>query len=476
MDQFVIQKYFSIAIIAMTPCLFFVLTLPESGGDGIVYMLVANNILNGCGVSMSEIGSEICIPHFGGNQGPGYPAFIALIWSISGHSDLAVRLVQTVLYVISIVYLVDGLYRYTSSAKQALIIGLVLAVSPLHIAWPRFILGETLALAGTLWVFAELLKSIHNNKLRLIPIGLALIMVTFIRLDAILLVVPVTLAAFMIHKPTEAIKRVLVIGLVLALPWSGWVARNAHVGLDNIIKPVIVEHYEKTPGIFSWTSTWSTTQYSSNAVHYPVFTLAYDEIKIDAEAYSSPEELETVLALIKELKNFKNKPFPKDIDNRFADLAENRKIEDPLKYFFIVPMKRIVNFWLNFNAGYGWPSFGAQLSAQDRLDLAAANVVEKLRFAKDYPIIITGRIITQTWKLLLYLGFGISLWLILKNKASRYRKLMVLTLSFVLVRSYLAGYMNIVEARYSVMQMPVLELFVILVLTDTLSNWRANRA
>ena len=295
------------------------------------------------------------------------------------------------------------------------------------------------------------------------------------RLDAILLVVPISLAAFIIHKPSEAIKRGLAIGLVLALPWSGWLARNTQVGLDNIFKPIIVELYEKTPGIFSWTSTWSTTQYSSNAVHFPVFTLAYDEIKIDAKAYSSQEELETVNALIEELKNFKNTPFPKDIDNRFAVLAENRKVEDPLRSFFIIPMKRIVNFWLNFHAGYGWPGFGAQLSAQDRLDLVEAGVVEKLQLVKDYPVIVTGRIITQTWKLLLYLGFGLSLWLSFKNKTSRHRKLVFLALSFILVRSYLAGYMNIIEARYSVMQMPIIELVVVLVLTDALSNWRANR-
>ena len=89
-----IIKYFLIAIIAMALCLFFVFVFPNSVGDGTIYMLVASNILNGCGVSMSELGGEACIPHFGGNQGPGYPAFIALIWSLSGHCNLAVRLVH----------------------------------------------------------------------------------------------------------------------------------------------------------------------------------------------------------------------------------------------------------------------------------------------------------------------------------------------------------------------------------------------
>ena len=470
-----IIKYFLIAIIAMALCLFFIFVFPNSVGDGTIYMLVANNILNGCGVSMSELGGEACIPHFGGNQGPGYPAFIALIWSFSGHSNLAVRLVQATLYVISIIYLVHALRHHTKSLNQALVVGFILAVSPLHMAWSRFILTETLTLAGTLWVFAELVKSFDNCKLRVFPIGLALIAATFIRLDAILLVIPIALTAFMIHRPFEAFKRGLVISLVLAIPWFGWLARNAHVGLDNIFKPVIVEIFEESPGIFNWTRTWSTTQYSSNAVHYPVYNLAYDEIRINNKAYSSQEEMKAVNALIKELQNFINKPFPKHIDNQFAVLAENRKFEQPFKFFFIVPMKRIINFWFYFNAGYGWPEFGNRLSAQDRLDLSEGGYVKKLQLVKDYPIIATGRIITQIWKLLLYLGFGLSLWLTFKNKALRHRKLVFLVLSFIVVRSYLAGYMNIVEARYSIMQMPLIELMVALVFTEALSNWRANR-
>lgn len=155
-------------------------------------------------------------------------------------------------------------------------------------------------------------------------------------------------------------------------------------------------------------------------------------------------------------------------------LAEARRTNYPLNSFFIVPMKRILNFWLNFNAGYGWPGFGSQLSNQDRLDLASANVIGKLRYASDYPIVIVGRIFTQIWKILLYLGFGLTLCLTLSNLVTRSKSLIVFALSFIAVRSYMAGYMNIMEARYSVMNMPILEVVVILVLIEALSNWRKN--
>ena len=464
-----------IALIASVSRVFFIFAFPEYGGDSRVYTLIANNILNGCGVSMSQLGSDICVPHFGGNQGPGYPAFIALIWLFSGHSDLAVRLVQATLYIMSIVYVVNSIYYYTSSLKKALIVGLVLAISPLHVAWPRFIFTETLATAGTLWVFGELIMSLHNRKLRILPIGIGLICVTFIRLDAILLVLPVAITAFIIHKPVDAVKRGLVVGMILAIPWGGWLIRNAHVGLENVFAPEISSLYAKAPGMFSWVKVWSTNQYSSIGIHFPVYNGVYDEISVDEKAYSTTKERELVTALLKELKAYKNKPFPHHIDSKFSLLAKSRIKADPFEYYITVPMKRIFNFWSNPNAGYGWPGFGNILTAQERLDIMEAGIIAKVFLIKDYPVIVTGRIITQSWKFLLYLGLILTLWLSFKDKIYNNRKLIYLVLSLVFARSYLAGYFGLTEARFSVTLMPISEIIVTVVLMDAGSKWKKIR-
>jgi hypothetical protein len=469
------NSYLLIALIASIPCIFFIFAFPEYGGDSRVYTLVAKNILYGCGVSISELGSDICVPHFGGNQGPGYPAFIALIWSLSGHSDLAVRLLQAIIYIMSIVYVVNSIHQYTSSLKKALIVGLVLAISPLHVAWPRFIFTETLALAGTLWVFGALILSFHNRKLRILPIGIGLICVTFIRLDSILLVIPVAITAFIIHKPLDAVKRGLIVGMILAVPWCGWLARNAHVGLENVFVPVAVSLNAKAPGMFSWVRVWSTNQYSSIGVHFPVYAGDYDKISVAEEAYSTPKEREIVTALLKDLQTYKNMPFPPHIDSKFSLLAQSRIKADPLEYFIIVPVKRIFNFWSNPNAGYGWPGFNDILTAQDRLEIMEAGVIAKLVLLKDYPAIVVGRIIVQSWKFLLYLGLILTLWLSFKNNIYTDRKLIYLALSFVLARSYLAGYLNLTEARFSVMQMPIIEIVVTLVLIDAFLKWKTSR-
>ena len=205
----------SIVFIALITRFFFIFYAPTGGGDWDIYSTVAENILSGCGVSLSQPESNECIPHFGGNQGPGYPAFVALVWWLSGHSDMLVRVIQAVISVVAIMYMVKAIFLYSSSFKAAIVVGFVLAVSPLEIAWSRYLQTETLALAGTLWVFSELLISLHKSRVRIFLLSIALIITTFIRLDAILLVAPVAVTMFMIYKPFEAIKKGIVVAILL---------------------------------------------------------------------------------------------------------------------------------------------------------------------------------------------------------------------------------------------------------------------
>ena len=270
------------------------------------------------------------------------------------------------------------------------------------------------------------------------------------------------------------LKRGLVVGMILAIPWCGWLIRNAHVGLENVFAPEISGLYAKAPGMFSWVGVWSTNQYSSIGILFPIYNGVYDEISVDEKAYSSPKERELVTALLKELHAYKNKPFPHHIDSKFSLLAKSRIKADPFEYYITVPMKRIFNFWSNPNAGYGWPGFGNILTAQDRLRHYGSGHHCKVVLIKDYPVIVTGRIITQSWKFLLYLGLILTLWLSFKNKIYTNRKLIYLVLSLVVARSYLAGYFGLTEARFSVTVFPIIEIIVTLVFIDALLKWKKS--
>ena len=72
------------------------------GGDWITYSRVTANIVRGCGVSLSDPVPADCVPQFGGNGLPGYPFFIAGVWTLAGRSQTALLLTQCLLASVAI--------------------------------------------------------------------------------------------------------------------------------------------------------------------------------------------------------------------------------------------------------------------------------------------------------------------------------------------------------------------------------------
>ena len=457
--------YWSIACIAILPRLLFIYYAPAEGGDWDIYSTVAENILSGCGVSLSDPGGGECKPHFGGNQGPGYPAFVALIWWLGG-SDMLVRIIQATIGVIAIVYMVKAILLYSSSFKMAAVVGLVLALSPLEMAWPRYLQTETLALAGTLWVFSELLISLNKSKIRTFYLSLALITTTFIRLDAVLLVAPVALTVFMIYKPFKAVKKGLVIAILLSLPWSAWLVRNHMVGMASILpQPMVAPNNAKAPnGYIKWLWTWSTETYQSTNSLWPVTRFNYDSIGIDELAYSSKEEKKKVVLLLNELKLYTGKPFPEYIDNQFRIIAEQRILKRPLEVWFLNPIKRSISLWSNVYSSFGWPTeLPGSFSKQLRIEIAREGIIAAMPLAIEYPIQAVGKFIVNGWRVIFLFLFIASLLIPYNNKINR--KLLLLSLSFVLIRTIFSSFLvNYIETRYTLMQMPIIEVSIIMFL------------
>ena len=207
---------------------------PTAGGDADVYSTAAQNILSGCGVSLSDPASGACVPHFGGDQGPGYPFYMAAVWFLSNHSDMAVRLVQAAVLAGAIGFAAYAFATLVKSRGAGLTLGLVLALSPLELAWPRYLQTETLALASVVCFFAVKLLSIRDNRLRIVALGVTLAAGTFIRLDLISLTIPVAVLAFALHDTRSALARGIVVALILAMPWGAWTIRNIAVGFPRL--------------------------------------------------------------------------------------------------------------------------------------------------------------------------------------------------------------------------------------------------
>ena len=126
--------FFLIFFLSFFVRLFFIIFFPETGGDFEIFSTVAKNILKGCGVSLSNPFSAECVPHFGGNHGPGYDAFIAFIWYFFNESNNAVRVIQTVIYSSFLIYLLHAIRQFINNKNFIIFIGIILSLSPLLLA------------------------------------------------------------------------------------------------------------------------------------------------------------------------------------------------------------------------------------------------------------------------------------------------------------------------------------------------------
>ena len=259
----------------------------------------------------------------------------------------------------------------------------------------RFMFTESLTLAATCWVFAEIIRSLQAKELRIITSAIALIMATFIRLDSILLLIPLITASFLIHNPFLAIKKAIQVGLILSIPWSAWIYRNHLAGLDHLFSPLGLEQSRQASGLYSWEKTWATTAYETNAIHFPVAQLEYQNILLPQHAFSSRKEENHVKNLLAELKEYTGRPFPNHIDEEFRKIAEDRINENRLDYFILKPLLRVKSLWFNFNAGMGWPGFDDKLTAGDRIALEKSSYLSKIKLISKYPEIVFGKLIVS---------------------------------------------------------------------------------
>lgn len=307
----------------------FVALRPSEGGDWILYRNVAENILRGCGVAVTIPGVGDCVAHFGGNQLPLYPAFAAAIWAVSGHSNLAIMMAQSLVAAVSIAYCTYAVGRSTGSRTAMALAGPILAVSPLTVVFAGKLLTETLALAAVQWTLAEMLLSLHDRRVRVVPLAAAIAASAWVRMDGVLLLGLLPILAWPIaargsgQVVRAAIPCLAVTGIVAAscLAWS---ARNVSVGL-----PVLPRPWVKTDGTYwaqgytRWVTTWAVGQVErGDALYYDLRDPRYE---LSPAAFRSPQERADVLRWVAEVRATPGTTIPAHVDARFAALARDRE-------------------------------------------------------------------------------------------------------------------------------------------------------
>lgn len=439
------------------------------------YIDVAENILNGCGISFSLPDSNDCIPAYGPN-GPGYPYFLAILKSVFDNDNF-IKVTQICIYLFSILFLKKQITKTTGSKITGDFTFIILSVSPLTLSWSRFILPEIIMISLSLIFIGYLIKSLTKKKFYNIEFCLLFVTMTFVRADAIFFIVPILYLIFKLYIFKEALKKILVFSIIFAIPWCIWTYRNFHSGAS--IFPNIHESYEtrtkeKFPSGYSqWILTWAFQQYdfayALNPTHLNQLdknkNFNYEDIKIKEDIYFNDEEKYETIKLFNELKLNSGKPFPEHIDKKFEVLAKARANENKMHNYVVLPIKRSINLWFNPYYSHGWPVELQTKLHDNKINLNNKSIFEKIKLIKIFPLEILMKAILFFWITMLVFLFALFSF---KKKNENLKLFYLISFQLILLKTIFFAYTGFFETRYIVNLIPFLEVFIILAISKSL--------
>lgn len=447
--------------------LYFSYSFPIITGDWAYYDTVANNILNGCGVSLSNVG-EICTKHFGGNQGPGYPFFISIIYFIFGKNTFNIIIIQNLILALSQFYLLSHLEKKFISKKFFIFSIFVICLSPLVFAWSRFLLTEPITIAITYLLIGYMMSPKRN----ILFIGLIVSLGTYIRLDFILIVSLVFYFIAVESKNKIIItKKILQFTLIIGLAWTPWLTRNYYAGI-NIFPSEYPQkaNFYNPKGFVKWTSTWVFNSYQRAGTVNQIMTGKYSEIDIGDKYYFENEnEKKQIDKLLDDLKKHDDKSFPRELDEKFNKIAKKKIKNNVINYYFYLPSKRLVNIIFNLTNSNGWPiEFSNYFSQEEKIKISEFNILDKAKFAiQNFNQKIFYKIFLNSYKILIIFLFFILI--LIKHRPSISSLHLSIGLYFIVKLLFMITF-NHTEIRYLVTCFALLDIPILLKLESFFIN------
>jgi hypothetical protein len=373
------KRIFSSPIVALAAgfCLrlFFVLRYPANSGDAVLYEQMATNWLKHHVYAMNVYGQITPVDL----RMPGYPAFLAAIYALTGRTGpdarLWVMLAQaavdlfTCLLIAALAALFFLMVNERNRPQRVFMVALWLAAScPFTANYAAVPLTEVFAMLFTTaallplcllagrtrnngWLFVKKTWPLGNDYWYLAACAAFLIGVgTSFRPETPLLLAASWIVLGVIHISQRETKRwirtVIVMGLVAAIPLAPWAIRNAvtlhefqFLAPKNSNLPGELVPY----GFMSWEKTWL---YRFRDVYLVPWKLNDEAIHVEdipASAFDTSEEKARVASILE--------PYNDDLtltpeeDAAFAQLARERTARHPLRTYAWLPAARAVTLW-----------------------------------------------------------------------------------------------------------------------------------
>ena len=355
--------------------LFFVLEFPANSGDTVLYEQIATNWLKHHVYAMDLHGAVTPVDL----RMPGYPAFLALIYAVTGRTGESARLwvmlaqvVVDLLGCLAIAWLAKILasgLEDSSRSERAYSIALWLAaLCPFTANYTAVPLTEVFACLWTglaCCVLAVALQRVKKPDFLIkgshMPLGRSGVytalgagvivgMGTLFRPEAPILLITAVIVFgvvfFSIHEVARWLRVTLamMVGCLVAL--SPWALRNM-VALGEL--QFLTPKYSTLPGelvpygFMAWEKTWLYRVRDCYLVPWKLNEEAINVDEIPARAFDSPQEKQRVAAILE--KYNEDLTLTKKEDDVFGQIARERAARHPLRTSLWIPVARAVVIW-----------------------------------------------------------------------------------------------------------------------------------
>ena len=408
--------YVFLVVIALSFRLFIAIRLPnDEPDDGRVYSQIARNLLEQHVYSIeSQAPYTPTLIRL-----PGYPLFVAAIYSLFGHgNNMAVRVVQAGLDTITCALIAWVVFEWSRKRWAALIALALAAVCPFTAIYVATILTEVptnfLAVAMVLTTTFAFKATTRKRAITYwIVTGLIAGFAVFFRPDSGLFAAAIGLTLMLpalsgFRKFREATLHAAVFSIAFCLVLVPWTIRNRR--LFHVFQPLSPAHAEM-PGEFVprgyllWVRTWLDDQRYVGPALWAMDTRQIHVEDFPARAFDSKEERDRVAALFEkynhpdgeeadeqqsadddqsddssgdEEEQPEEEPEPEehpepadanvemtpDIDAGFAQIGQERVAHSRLRYYVVLPLKRAMTLWFDTHSQY-YPFNGELLPLED---------------------------------------------------------------------------------------------------------------
>jgi hypothetical protein len=334
--------------------------------DSKFFSVLADNIvINHC-YSVSDPQTGDCNPYWGPKP-PGYAFFIALIRRLVDTDPLRVVFAQTAIFALAAATALWASYSWHKSVAAILVSLLMLAFSPVSVAWPRWVLTETLAAAAGLWAFAALFRSLAARRMRVVVAAMAIGGATLVRWDQIWLLAPASICAFYLGGFSKGLRDTVAMGFSAAIPVLAMIMRAALVGLPLLPATISDPEFARGGVVAFWRQA-ALTQEATSGFLWPIWSQEYKDLtRFDYSSIGSSFNTVRFHVLMDRLSTLpRGSPLPADIDAELAELAAAAK-ESGISSTLNLIWQRASKMWTAKDAVFssGWLSLPSAQIAEN---------------------------------------------------------------------------------------------------------------